>query len=153
MLAFSILFLTLVSAACPARTIQKAKSASGKLATYANTGVNITRDLFHQNLISITQKDKVAQAFIVLADAGIAFDGAVVALQREFGNSPPKPKLDALFAAFDAQVVGSFIAVLQELKLLSNTAALSATIEAIKAAVLIIAHAFGQRNYVQGRIA
>lgn len=154
MLLYCIVFISVIgTTGCPARTIEKAKSASAKVAIYANTGVNVTRDMYHQNLISLSAKDKIAQAFIVLADGGIAFDGAVAAIEREYGpNAPPKAVIDRLFAAFDEQVVSRFLNVLTELKVLGNTAALAATIEALKAAVLIIAGAFGKRAFVEGRM-
>lgn len=154
MLMYCVVFISVIGATgCPQRSIQKAKDASAKVATYANTGVNITRDLYRQELITLAQKDKVADAFVVLANAGIAFDQAVAAIEREFGTNPPKPKIEALFAAFDQQVVGAFLSVLAELKVIGNTAAWSVTIEAIRAAVLIVAGAFGRKAYVERRLA
>lgn len=144
---------SMILAGCPARTLERAESSSKKVATYANAGVNITRDLYRENLISIGVKDKIADAFVILAKGGVAFDIAVQNAKREFGQNPPQAKIDALFATFSTEVVSKFLDVLRELKLVSDTAAYLAVIESLKAAVLIIAAAFGKRSAVEVQLA
>lgn len=149
-----LILASLILTACPARTIQKAKSASANLATYANTGVDVTRELYRNNLITLAQKDKIADAFIVLANGGIAFDLAVKNAEQVYGGAtPPRRELDALFATFNAEVVAKFLAVLQSLKLVNNTGAIGTVIESLKTAVLLIAAAFKHKSQVEAAIA
>lgn len=143
---------SMILTGCPAKTIQKAKESSAKLATYANSGVNVTRGLFQQELIGLEAKDKIADAFIILADAGIAFDLAVRNAEAAYGSDPPKTALDALFETFNAQVVAKFLNVLEKLKLVSDTGAYLAIIESLKAAVLVIAAAFGKKGQVEAQL-
>ncbi len=142
---------SLVLTGCPTKTLEKAEASSRKLATYANAGVDVTRNLFRQNMISVATKDKIADGFIVLAKGGQAFDLAVANAKREYGTNPPKEAINKLFATFDAEVLGRFLAVLQELRLISNATAYTAVIESIKAAVLIIGGAFNRKAEVQLR--
>jgi hypothetical protein len=144
------LFLT----ACPsAQTIQKAKATSAKLASYANAGVNITRDLHREKIISLSLKDDIADAFVVLADAGIAFDAAIKKAETAYGSSVPKSEIAKLFAVFDAEVVAKFLVVLEKLKLVTNATAYLAIIESLKAAILIVAEAFDRKAEVEAKLA
>jgi hypothetical protein len=138
---------------CPSKSIQKAKESSAKLATYANAGVDVTRGLFRENVITLAQKDKIADAFIVLADAGIAFDAAVRKAETEYGTNAPKAEIDRLFAIFDAEVVAKFLGVLSALKLVNDIGSFSVVIETLKTSVLLIAKAFGRMKQTEARLA
>ena len=149
-----ILISSLIFTACPStQSLEKAKGASSKLATYANTGVNITRELFQAGILPLETKDKVADAFIVLAKAGQQFDAAVISLQTQFGNTPPKNELQALYALFSSTVITNFLNVLQILKLVNDTAKYQAIIETIRTGILIIANVFGHKATVRARLA
>jgi hypothetical protein len=137
---------------CAPDTIAKAKKESSKLASYADKGVNVTRDLYQQKLISLELKDKIADGFIKLGDAGIAFDADVANAEKVYGSSVPAPEIEKLFATFDTNVVGQFLAVLASFKLINSSAAIAAVIESIKAAVLVIADAFGKRVVVAAEV-
>lgn len=144
---------SLILTGCPSqKTIAKAKESSAKLASYANTGVNVTRDLYREQIISLELKDKIADAFIVLADGGIAFDAAIHKAEVAYGQNPPQSQIDALFATFDAEVVGNFLTVLERLKLVTNATAYLAVIESIKAAILIVADAFGRKGVTEAKL-
>lgn len=150
LIIYSMVMLT----ACPKeQSIEKAKSSSAKLATYANTGVNITRDLFNEKVISLETKNKIADAFIVLADAGIAFDTAVKRIETVYGTDVPKAEVTKLFEVFDKEVVQAFLAVLETLKLVSDSSAYLVVIEAVRTAVLTIAEAFDRKKTVEAQVA
>lgn len=152
---FTVLLLmaSLIFTACPStQTLEKAKGASSKLATYANSGVNITRELFQAGILPLATKDKVAEAFIVLAKSGQQFDAAVISLQTQFGNNPPTNELQALYALFSSTVVTNFLNVLQILKLVNDTAKYRAIIETIRTGVLLIANVFGHKSAVRARL-
>lgn len=136
-------------AGCEAKTIEKAEKASAKLAGYANAGVEVTRELFRDGLIGVQAKDRIADAFIVLAKGGVAFDAAVANTKAEYGRKPPKEAIEALFAVFNAEVVAKFLSVLQQLKLIGDSGAYVAIIESLKTAVLVVAAAFGKRPAVE----
>lgn len=137
---------------CTPDTVAKAKKASSKLASYADKGVNVTRDIYQQKLISLELKDKIADGFIKLSDAGIAFDAAVANAEKVYGSNVPQSEVEQLFAVFDQKVVAQFLAVVASLKLISNTPALAAVIESIKVAVLVIADAFGKKVVVAAEV-
>lgn len=143
---------SLILTGCPNKSIQKAKDASSKLASYANAGVNITRDLYREKVISLEMKDRIADAFILLADGGIAFDLAVKRAEETYGSSAPKAEVEMLFAVFDREVISRFLDVLEKLKAVTNANAYLAIIESLKAAILVVAAAFGKRQAVEGRM-
>ena len=139
--------------ACDPKTITTAKEQSSKVATAANEGVNIARELYRNSLISPEMAKQIADGFIKLANSGIAFDLAVKKAELAYGSNVPKDQIAALFNTFDAEVIGSFLAVLQTFKLIGNTTLWSATIETIKVAVLIVAKAFNRKAQVQLKLA
>jgi hypothetical protein len=138
--------------ACPSQTIAKAKSSSAKLATYANSGVDLTRELFRSNFINLATKDKIADGFIVLAKAGQAFDLAVANAEKQYGADVPKDVIGQLFGTFNSEVVAKFVTVLAALKLTNVSGNFGAIIETIKTAVLLIAKAFGKRSVVAAQL-
>lgn len=152
-LLISLLIIgSLILTGCPSRTIEKAEASSKKLATYANTGVNVTRDLYNEKLLTFEQKNKIADAFIVLAKGGQAFDLAVANAKQQYGQDPPKAAIDALFNTFSSEVVAKFLDVLSALKVVTDSSAYLAIIESVKAAVLIVASAFGKRSTVEAQL-
>lgn len=137
---------------CTPDTIAKAKKASSHLATYADNGVNVTRDIYQQKLISIELKDKIADSFNKLADAGIAFDTAVANAEKVYGTNVPQTEVERLFVVFDQSVVAQFLAVVASLKLINDAPALAAVIATIKTAILVIADAFGKKVIVAAEV-
>jgi hypothetical protein len=137
---------------CTPDTIAKAEKASGKLAGYADKGVNVTRDIYQQKLISLAVKDKIADGFIKLGNAGIAFDQAVANARQAYGTNVPAPEVERLFATFDSNVVGQFLAIIASMKLISDAPALAAVIATIKTAILVIADAFGKKVVVAAEV-
>ena len=148
----SLIYTIVMLTACPAASLQKAESASKRIATYANAGVNVTRTLFESKVISIGQKDEVARKFIVLAEGGIAFDIAIGKAKQLYGTNVPKSELVKIFAIFDTELVERFLDVLQSLRIIANKAAFAAVIDTIRASVLIIANVFGQRHLIETKI-
>lgn len=150
LLVYSIVMLT----ACPKPAdIQKAKTESAKLASYANTGVELTRTLFQTQVISIGIKDKVADGFITLAQAGQAFDLLVKNAEAQYGSAIPKSEIAKLFATFDQTVITKFLAVFATITGASIPGKYVALFETIKAAVLLIGGAFNFKSAVQARLA
>jgi hypothetical protein len=137
---------------CTPDTIAKAEKSSAKLASYADRGVNVTRDLYQKQFIDLATKDQIASGFIKLAQAGIAFDAAVNNAKAVYGTNVPSTEIERLFATFDSQVVTQFVAVLASFKLISNAPALEAVIASLKVAVLVIADAFGKKVVVEAKI-
>jgi hypothetical protein len=145
--------LVLTTTACPSRaSLDKAARASSDLATYANAGVNVTRELFAANLLTLEQKDRIADGFIALARAGQAFDTLVANARVQYGDNAPKDAVAAIFATFDKTVVNQLVSVLNALKLTQVSARFAAVIETLKTAVLLIANAFRHRQLVAARL-
>lgn len=140
--------------ACPKASIAGVKSNSQKVATYANAGVDITRELFRAGKISLEKKDAIADGFIHLAQAGLAFDAIVASAEQQYGtDAPPKEAIDRLFATFNRDVVAKLVDVLKELKVPGvNSETFGPTIELLKTAILTVAKAFGKRELVAAQI-
>lgn len=150
-----VLFCLLLTTACPITpdSIAKVKSASKKVATAANTGVNLTRELYNANFLTIEQKDVIAQKFLLLAKAGIAFDTAVASIENQYGaNAVPKSEIQRLVGVFDAQVVNAFLDVLTSLKIIPSKGNYGVTIELIRTGVLTVAGILGLKHSVSARI-
>lgn len=148
-----LISLSLMLGGCPKQSIEKAKANSAKVATYANAGVDLTRELWRANFLSLEQKDRVAEAWIVLARAGIAFDAAIANIEGEYGIADvPKSEIEKLFAVFNREVVGKFLDVLTALKLTTRAGEFGTIIESIKTAVLIVAGYFNRRSEVAAQL-
>jgi hypothetical protein len=146
---YSLFLLT----ACPSpATIEKAKTNSKKIATIANEGVNITRELYQSKIINASAAKSIADKFIVLAEGGIAFDAAVLRLEKAHGASVPKSELEKLFSVFSTEVVQKFIDVLASLKILNVSESFKNTILLVQTAVITIARAFDRGKQVKQRI-
>lgn len=151
-----IIWTMVFATACPVSpaSLQKAKESSGKIATYANTGVELTRQLFRSNFLTLAQKDLIAEKFVTLARAGVLFDQTVTNALQQYGtNAPPASEIQKISAIFDAQIVQGFLAILASLKVISSNGSFGATIELIRSAVLVIAGIFGSQKQVSRKIA
>lgn len=149
---FLVMYAVVQLTACPAASLQKAANASSRVATYANAGVNLTRNLYESKVIPIGQKDDIAQKFVLLAEAGVAFDAAVARARTIYGTNAPSSEIQKILATFDSEVVGRFLDVLQSLKLINARDKYAAIIDTIRAAVLVIANVFGHSKSVGLRL-
>ncbi|MEQ1644229.1 MAG: hypothetical protein ABL959_12350 [Pyrinomonadaceae bacterium] len=150
--ALVILYSVVLLTACPQASLQKAKDSSARVATYANAGVNLTRNLYTSKLITLSQKDLVARKFVQLAEAGIAFDAVLAKAVVVYGSNVPKSEIAKAFETFDSEVVGKFLDILESLKVIANKSAYAQIIEGLRTAVLIVANVFGHRQSVARRI-
>jgi hypothetical protein len=69
-----------------------------------------------------------------------------------YGTNVPAPEVERLFATFDSNVVGQFLAIIASMKLISDAPALAAVIATIKTAILVIADAFGKKVVVAAEV-
>jgi len=154
---FAFLFVIVFSmfaTGCPDKSIQKAKSSSARVATFANAGVNLTRDLYRQQIISITVKDRIADAFITLAKAGQTFDAAVLKVEAQYGPAaPPRAEIDKLFAVFDSEVVDGLVDILKTVTASGIPDKFREIVETLKSAVIVIAKVFNRAVVVEARLA
>ncbi|HNU06133.1 MAG TPA: hypothetical protein PKO33_00105 [Pyrinomonadaceae bacterium] len=147
-----ILTIAVIGTACPSKTIETAEKKSAQLAGYANQGVEITRAMFREQLLTLEQKDKVATGFIALAQAGQTFDETVKGLKAAYGPDVPRPEIDKLFEVFSSLVVGKFLDVLRTLKVLPADSRIGEVIDLLRLAVLTIAKAFGRGTAVRTQL-
>jgi hypothetical protein len=148
-----ILIYSFLITGCPKASVEKVKKASGQVATYANEAVNFTRDLYRENVISLAQKDKIADALIKLAQGGIAFDALVKQYEAQYGNNAPSGVLQQIVNAFKSNLVNGFLDVLSALKVINPSEKLRQTIELIRTTVLLIASALRVKNDTQATLA
>lgn len=154
-LTIIVLFSLFLITACPSPpTIEKAKSASAKLAGIADTGVNLTRTLYRRDVISLEQKDRVADAFIKLAKSGVFFDKTVRELENIYTDShPPRDKLSELIVLFNSGIVADFITLLTTLRVISADGKFVRTIELMKTSILLIASVLQIEKNTKAKIA
>lgn len=148
---YSVVMLT----ACPSRTdLESAERHSKKLAGLSDVAGETTIKLFNERIISLEKKNRIADAFIKVSKAGVKFDQAVILAQANWGDKPPQPTLDELFAILDDEVVAYFLAAVEELSGF-DTSPYRAVIGNIKAAILVIAKVFGKgkTEVIQSRLA
>jgi hypothetical protein len=132
--------------------ISSIKTSSSKIATAADQGVNITRELYESKVISPAQTKVIAQLFANLAAGGILFDSTVANIEAQYGSKVPASEIAKLSAIFNTEIVDQFLAILEQMKLISNSDQLKLVIESIRVAVLAIASVFGTRSAVNAHI-
>lgn len=147
-----ILVLGLITTGCPQSSINTVKANSSRVAKYSNVGINITRDLYQSKIITLGQKDKIADGFIALAKAGQAFDLAVSKLETEYGSNVTKGDIAKLISVFDAEIVARFSDLLVTLGQAGISPQLQGVIQTIKDAVLVIAGVIGNKAAVAAKI-
>lgn len=144
-----VIYSLLLLSACPKKSISEAKKQSAQIAVYANNGVEATRTLFQSRVITLEQKDRIADAFILLAKAGQTFDRTIQNIETTYGAKPPKTELYKLFQVFNAEVVGRFLDILQQLKIISANNQIGEIVSLIQTAILTIARLFGNKRQVE----
>ena len=153
-ISFVLIYAMVMLTACPsAASLQKVQDSSARVAKYANAGVDLTRTLYESKVITLAQKDAIAQKFVLLARGGIAFDAAVANAKATYGTNAPQATIQQLLATFDSQVVGQFLEILTSLKVIGASGAYAAIIETIRAAVMVVAGVFGTKAAVTQRLA
>lgn len=153
--------LVLMTTACPvdAVSIQKLQDSSGKVAGYANVGVNVTRTLYENHVFSsdpaknLATKDNIADGFIDLAKGGVAFDATVASLKQQYASNVPQSQLIALVNTFNSDVVDKLASVLTSLKVINAKSQFAATIDLLKTAVLTAAAVLKIKSAVQAKLA
>lgn len=148
---FLIYAICLLTIACPSqKTLEDAMIESRRFATYANRGVEVTRSLFNGRIITLEQKDKIADAFILLGRGGIEFDNAVARLHAQYSSgNVPKDKLDVLFALFDSAVIDKLIKILTDLRVFGANNSYAEIISLLTTSVLLVAKAFKREKVVK----
>ena len=149
-----VIIFAMLTAGCPSpKTLAQAKASSDEVAEYANAGINITRDLYQQNLLgktpaeNLANKDKIALGFKALVAGGLAFDQAVANVEAQYGTNPvPKAQLDALAAVFNAELVSKLVTLLKTIGLTAVTSNFVKIIDTLKNAVTTIAKVFGKQT-------
>lgn len=147
-----LIYAVFLVSACPKKSINEAKKQSAQIANYANNGVEITRELFRGQIISLEQKDKIADGFILLAKSGQTFDLTVKNIENTYGTRPPKSEIERLFQVFNAEVVARFLDILRELKVVSANNQIGEVVALLQTAILAIAKVFGNKRQVELQI-
>lgn len=153
-LCAALLFSSL-SVACGKQTMQKAAEAVKDV----NGGVlDTTRAVakaYHQGLITIEKKDRLADLLIKLAKGGEKATGVLVALNKEFpdGNLPAD-RWTLLNKLLDDELISVFLDVLTELTALTPATAdlIRIAMAGVRSAILILAGIFGRRTAVERSI-
>jgi hypothetical protein len=158
--AFLLYALVLVTTACPvsAASIQKIQDESKKVATYANTGVELTRTLYENHVFSsdpaknLAIKDDIARGFITLAQGGVAFDATVAQAKQQYTGNVPQSQIEAFVNTFNTDIVDRFVTVLKSLKVISEGSQFATTVELLRTAVLATAAVLKIKSAVQAKL-
>ena len=145
-----LLSLAVSLTACGPQTIAKAKEQSRQLAKYTNAGVDVTRELFKAKIITLEQKDRIADAFLKLARAGQTFDKTIAKIEQEYGKNIPASKIEQLFKIFDGEIVSEYLNLLKDLGVAVQK--VREIITLLKTVVLTAAGLFDKRAAIEARL-
>lgn len=148
------LYALLFATACPVKKvdIDTVRSNSKRLSTIGNEAVNVTRGLMQQGVITPDLTIRIGNGYKRVAKLGQTFDASVESVAAAYGTNIPKPEIEKLFQAFNDDIVGAFVELLEEVKVLNNGALWRESIALIKVAILAIAKIFKQEKKVAARI-
>lgn len=150
-LALALYAVILTSVACDQNQIRKAAKASNQLSGLTLDAVRATKQAYLDGMITLEQKDRIADKLLILATGGQTFNQAVKRMAASSEAMTPG-KWQALERLFDAQVIVPFLAFLAQTAGAANAAKLSAAIGLIRLSVLTIAQVFGRRQAAARRI-
>lgn len=141
-----LLIYSLFLMACPKETaVRKAAKASYELSGITLDVVKAVGKAYDAGIFSLAAKDRLAANLKTVIAGGQKFNAAVTAIN----GVPTDSQTSVLNQIFSDEVVTPFLAILQELKVLSPSQAtyLHTAITALRAAILIISGVFAESGY------
>ena len=140
LLAFIVIYSMIFSTACLTKQkLETFQSRSKQISTIANSGVNITRKLYREGVISLADKDFLADGLIWLGEGGEVVDSTLKEAIEKYGSNPPKDAMQQAVKLFRSNILERFLQLLEKMKIIAVSAELRQTIELIKTSVLVIA--------------
>ena len=144
-LAFAIYAVVLTNIACDQNQIRKAAKASDQLSGLTLDAVRATKQAYTDGLITLEQKDRIADKLLVLASGGQTFN-AVVKQTAANSGAMTTDKWLALEKLFDVEVITPFLEFLAQTAGVASATKLNAAIGLIRLSVLTIAQVFGRTS-------
>jgi hypothetical protein len=140
------LFLT----ACPKETaVRKAAKASYELSGITLDVIHTTEKAYAAGILSLAAKDRLAGYEKRVASGGKHFNDVLVAFNAQTSGNLTADQLGVLNKILSDEIVTPFLAILQELAVVSldQVAYLKTAIAALRTAILIISETVAQAGY------
>jgi hypothetical protein len=137
--------LVLLTTACPSdNQMRKAAKASNDLASLTNSVVDAVRIGFQSGQINEATKNKMADALILIAREGKAFNNLLIANQASAQNGTFPPNVFTQLSSQFDKVVQPFLDLVTQMNLIgpNTNQQLAQTFAALRAAILIISAVF-----------
>jgi hypothetical protein len=152
-LVLALMLTSMFTTSCDAAALQKAKKAGNQLADLSATAIEATKTAYSTKLITLEQKNSIADSLIALSYGGKAFSEYGKQLEAEYGKTPvPQNKLIEFQTLFDKRVVTPFVLLLSKLDSSIRSEQLRQAIAAIRIAVLTVSAVFTTAAVTRQRI-
>jgi hypothetical protein len=157
-LIMAVFTVGVVTTGCPREradsNIRKAAKASFELAGVTNDTVTAVGRAYTDGIISLEQKDRLADKLVILAKGGKTFNAAVRKAAEVYSTDvdPPPSEIDLLIALFDSDVISPFLEFLAAVGGINAPPYLATAVEMIRNVVLQIARGFGRERETETRL-
>lgn len=151
-----ILYAVILTAACPSQLdVAAAEKSSAMVAVYANETVEVVRDLYRSEKITLDQKNRIADLIINLAKGGVHFTAYIAYVKNnDFdGKSVKGFSRRELFRLLETEIIGPTVDLLKELNFLKTNSRLLEMLSKIRETVIIISRAFSLQSQTAKRLA
>jgi hypothetical protein len=145
LICLTLIYAVLFNLACPFKKadLEKMKDYSRRVATGAHAGVELTRTLFREKVISAELTSDIADGFIYLAQGGQFVDAQLERAIKNYGKDAPPDIKKQIVDIFRSDILNRFLAVIEQLKLARVTPVYYAVLESIKTTVILTAGLLG----------
>lgn len=149
LISLLLVYALVLATACPIKEsdIARAKRASNALAGLTADAITATRTAFENKLISLEQKNSIADALIMISRGGTRFTLAVKAAES---SKLLVERREVLNQVFSRDIVEPFLSLLQQIGLLKNAAALAHAIDLLRVQILVISKVFSRNTLGKG---
>jgi len=146
-----LLVLTLIVAACTPKQLSQAAEAAKDIGGGTRDVVKAVREAYEAKLISIEQKDRLAELLKQIARGGQKGVDAIDFLQKHGVTQPTPEQSRNLSRIFDDEVVAPFLNLLTELGKLSDesSVAIRTALASVRTAIVVFSAKIGRMDVIR----
>lgn len=155
LLALAIMTSTLPMPGCgkvePKKALAEASEAAKDIGGGTRDTINAVSQAFDAKLLTLEQKDKLADLLIAIAKGGQKGVAALQAIEASGVTELDLTQREMLNRLFDEAVIAPFLDLLTELGKLSNesSAAIRAALAAVRTAILLFSQKIGRATEIE----
>jgi 3-oxoacyl-(acyl-carrier-protein) synthase len=137
--------------ACGEKRLSQAAEAAKDIGGGTRDVISAVDQAFTEKLITLEQKDKLADLLGLIAKGGQKGVDAIELLQQQGVENPTPEQSKLLMRIFDDNVIAPFLQLLTELGKLSDTssAAIRAAMISVRAAILLLSNRIGRNDVIR----